>query len=78
MTLNTLQWVGLLGEEVGDIIHPVRWPSLRARSSEAERPAHNRLVVGSNPTEPTNTEGQLLVELRASVGANRTAWAAAA
>ena len=26
---------------------------LRARSSAAERSAHNRLVVGSNPTEPT-------------------------
>jgi hypothetical protein len=24
----------------------------RARSSVAERPAHNRLVVGSNPAEP--------------------------
>ena len=24
-----------------------------ARSSAAERSAHNRLVVGSNPTEPT-------------------------
>ena len=26
---------------------------LRARSSAAERPAHNRLVAGSNPAEPT-------------------------
>jgi hypothetical protein len=26
---------------------------LRARSSAAERAAHNRLVVGSNPAEPT-------------------------
>ena len=26
-----------------------RW----ARSSAAERPAHNRLVAGSNPAEPT-------------------------
>jgi len=24
MTLNTLQWVGLPGEGVGDIIHPVK------------------------------------------------------
>ena len=27
--------------------------TLRARSSVAERAAHNRLVVGSNPAEPT-------------------------
>ena len=26
---------------------------LRARSSAAERPAHNRLIAGSNPAEPT-------------------------
>ena len=26
----------------------------RARSSAVERPAHNRLVVGSNPAGPTN------------------------
>ena len=28
-----------------------------ARSSVAERPAHNRLVVGSNPAEPTPIVG---------------------
>ena len=28
--------------------------NLRARSSAAERSAHNRLVVGSNPAEPTS------------------------
>ena len=28
----------------------------RARSSAAERPAHNRLVVGSNPAEPTTSD----------------------
>ena len=28
---------------------------LRARSSAAERSAHNRLVVGSNPAEPTKS-----------------------
>ena len=27
----------------------------RARSSAAERSAHNRLVVGSNPAEPTSS-----------------------
>jgi hypothetical protein len=30
------------------------WPKERARSSVAERPAHNRLVVGSNPAGPTS------------------------
>ena len=28
-----------------------------ARSSVVERPAHNRLVVGSNPAGPTNSVG---------------------
>ena len=28
---------------------------MRARSSAAERPAHNRLVAGSNPAGPTIT-----------------------
>jgi hypothetical protein len=28
------------------------WPKEWARSSVAERPAHNRLVAGSNPAEP--------------------------
>jgi hypothetical protein len=39
---------------VAGIIHLVGYPALRARSSVAERPAHNRLVVGSNPAEPTS------------------------
>ena len=30
------------------------WLKERARSSVAERPAHNRLVVGSNPAGPTS------------------------
>ena len=39
---------------------------------------HNRLAVGSNPTEPTYTQVQLLVVPRASVGANSAAFAATA
>ena len=30
----------------------VKYEITRARSSAAERPAHNRLVAGSNPAEP--------------------------
>ena len=39
---------GLTRELTDNIIYLIR-----ARSSVAERAAHNRLVVGSNPAEPT-------------------------
>ena len=41
------------GFQVGEGRFLTLAPALRARSSAAERSAHNRLVTGSNPVEPT-------------------------
>jgi hypothetical protein len=47
---NNGRWAG----DSNDAFWQREPPNFRARSSAAERSAHNRLVVGSNPTEPTS------------------------
>ena len=52
--INEVRWGNSSGSFAITLSKLVNFGLLRARSSGAERPAHNRLGVGSNPTEPTN------------------------